>query len=486
LDSATDRIVIGDPRRLGLEWRFVPSPEGDSAETRTAGIAKFFVGGQCVSSNADTHTGIAREEIELPLVDLAWWFAESWITCLFDESIPKALVNRPTKSLAERWESSQALQLRDVDRDELYRWAETHCLEFASTDYCLPNVVFQRVDDYMEVSWFPRSDTSPGCPIAFRGSCGAILIPIKDAIDLFSSAVSIVNERTCDLVTDPRVYSISQVARSTAAQRATSALGKLLSIGARLSKWITDDALDSFGNTGIIPIPVLGLLRSAAGSISEDDCLEVLELLSNLAGGEAVRLNLHSISANVAVDIDPIRPWDSGIRAARLVRNRLLEIGIIKNGMDRMDILGIMSSLGIIVCRKEFAPSIEGVCVMRKDGAALCVTNPRGRLAKTISGERSTLAHEFCHLLFDVNMFCVLGQVDRRQSGGVLEKRANAFAAELLLPREKVLAASAAGRINNSELVRLARQHGVSIDLAVHQAQNQGLAILGRQTSLYY
>ncbi len=55
--------------------------------------------------------------------------------------------------------------------------------------------------------------------------------------------------------------------------------------------------------------------------------------------------------------------------------------------------------------------------------------------------------------------------------------RANAFAAEFLLPREAVLASSEAGRLSVVSAAELARRFQVSKWVVRHQAENQELLV---------
>ncbi len=64
--------------------------------------------------------------------------------------------------------------------------------------------------------------------------------------------------------------------------------------------------------------------------------------------------------------------------------------------------------------------------------------NMKGKYNKSISGQRATLAHEICHLLLDRNTSLPLVEVLGGDTPYGVEKRANAFAAELLLPRIEV------------------------------------------------
>ena len=64
--------------------------------------------------------------------------------------------------------------------------------------------------------------------------------------------------------------------------------------------------------------------------------------------------------------------------------------------------------------------------------------NRRSRSNLHVYGQRFTLAHELCHLLFDRSAGRRLAMASGPWAPRAIERRANAFAAMLLMPTERV------------------------------------------------
>ena len=74
------------------------------------------------------------------------------------------------------------------------------------------------------------------------------------------------------------------------------------------------------------------------------------------------------------------------------------------------------------------------------------------------NGKRFTIAHELCHILHDQTRARRITHVSGPWASPGIEKRANAFAAALLMPRELVLRQlRSLDRIDHAETSRLAK-----------------------------
>ncbi len=102
------------------------------------------------------------------------------------------------------------------------------------------------------------------------------------------------------------------------------------------------------------------------------------------------------------------------------------------------DLEGILlPKLGIAI--QEFTledNEIDGLAIFVPGKSPLVGVNLTGKYSSTRWGRRMTLAHELCHLLYDLSDEDSVGIVSNPWAPELLEKRANAFAAMLLMPRE--------------------------------------------------
>jgi len=162
------------------------------------------------------------------------------------------------------------------------------------------------------------------------------------------------------------------------------------------------------------------------------------------------------------------RPYKQGEALAQWARERF---GIAPEA--KADPQQVLERLGVEVTQHHFGIAmIDAIgCWDHRHGPAILV-NLDGRHAQSLVGRRATLAHELTHVL-----------VDRRGSlpaaevfGGIVprhpEQRANAFAAEFLLPKsvavERIHKATDVART----IERLPEQFAVSRELAAWQIIN--------------
>ncbi|HTQ43000.1 MAG TPA: ImmA/IrrE family metallo-endopeptidase [Polyangiaceae bacterium] len=118
-------------------------------------------------------------------------------------------------------------------------------------------------------------------------------------------------------------------------------------------------------------------------------------------------------------------------------------------------------------------PGLEAVaCWGARRGPAILV-NVRGTHSRGKSGRRSTLAHELCHLLVDRARALPLAEVLGGRAPLEAEQRANAFAAELVLPRA-VAGAALRGADVKSSVASLERAYGASAQIIAWQAIRSG------------
>lgn len=134
----------------------------------------------------------------------------------------------------------------------------------------------------------------------------------------------------------------------------------------------------------------------------------------------------------------------------------------------------LLEGLGVVTsCAPPdlLPPAIDGLS-WRTDAIAGIVMNPVYGL-QTWWRTRMTLAHELCHLLFDLPARGLILSSRRRRDPlyrhfQTLEQRANAFAAYLLLPPEGVMHVVAGRGPTPEAILDVVRHFQVGVDTAVH------------------
>jgi Zn-dependent peptidase ImmA (M78 family) len=222
--------------------------------------------------------------------------------------------------------------------------------------------------------------------------------------------------------------------------------------------------------------PIVGLLRSSQGSsLTPADHDAILKLLKR--GKADSHARLREIAKGLNPGIDAREPWESGYQLARLIRERL---GF--SQMDYIDIESVVRQKGIEIYEVEFGdPVVLGVCVGTSGYLPLVVLNTSCQDVTGVSGRRITLAHEFCHLMFDRARMRALARVEGggADSDRLIEMRANAFAVELLVPMSS-LVGDDGDVVDDDRLTQIAVDREVSLHALQWHAKNLRTRLLGR------
>ncbi|MEA3643721.1 MAG: ImmA/IrrE family metallo-endopeptidase [Lamprobacter sp.] len=166
--------------------------------------------------------------------------------------------------------------------------------------------------------------------------------------------------------------------------------------------------------------------------------------------------------------------YEQGYQLAQWLRQRL---GISSDQRVYTD--QILRQWGLIISEIDLAAGIDAVAVWgERHGPAVLLNINHRSCASTANGRRSTLAHEICHLLVDRAHALPVAEVLGGQVPRGPEQRANAFAAEFLLPREQVEQRCRAQSDLLLAAADLEETFQVSRTLTLHQINNSALSRL--------
>lgn len=468
--------LFGDKRTFAFEVdRLHIDPAlARSSAARTAARLRVWCAGQNLCAGRDGEG--AFDAMEVPLIDLATWLVEGWDERIFDSRLPGAMGQfKLSVPIAGRWRASAMLALSPGDADALYRWAMVRGLEFAASDYLLPNVMFDRVDDDMRVSWDVAEESHGFVDTLFAPAAGTVLVAVDAFVDASRRLIEVVAGWAGGENGDYRARALHSFLELDAVTVGATAFARW---APKLpSRVVPETELARVGRTGRGGA-VAAFLRSAEDRLSADVvevCLTRLgkaEARFDVAAAERLRQGAES-------SIDPREPWTSGYALAQHVRRCWAEAGV-RAADAPVPIEEIVAGLGVEIHRVDLGvTTIEGVCLLDDDRRAVAVLNTFGRLGNSRVRQRSTLAHELCHFLFDAPRYRTLGQADvRAGTDSPMEKRANAFAAELLLPRAVIARVADGAWIDEGALGRLAARFRVGVTLARAQAQNAGFSVM--------
>lgn len=222
-----------------------------------------------------------------------------------------------------------------------------------------------------------------------------------------------------------------------------------------------------------------GVLLAAARMLRSDLSKESIDLLKRIAttGSDVKplkRIGSHAEHAtsmlNELLATSPLlAPYEQGYELARWLRKKR------SCKIDPIEPADLLRGWGVDVIDLEIDPSIDAIAVWPISKAPRILVNRLGKHAAGPAGRRATLAHEICHLLVDRNAALPIVEVLGGATPRLLEQRANAFAAELLLPQAVIEERLKPTRSVTDSLQELALEYGASASLAANQLRNSRL-----------
>jgi Zn-dependent peptidase ImmA (M78 family) len=180
-----------------------------------------------------------------------------------------------------------------------------------------------------------------------------------------------------------------------------------------------DDAVLMFG--GVNP------------DIGASDARELMALLASQRGGNDG--DALSTLVNTSIGAPLGAPFEEGYELAE----ELLEELEMPGDAASVDIEAIVERLGIRVIAKTLrTATIRGVAIAGEGYGPAILLNTESSYNSTMAGRRFTLAHELFHVLYDREHARRIAHTSGPWAPPSIEKRANAFAAMLLMPRDLV------------------------------------------------
>lgn len=398
---------------------------------------------------ARRHNGAESGYIAWYLSPLLDWILSNWTSVFHEEAY-----SWPEKACAPAASAVFAALGRciassdDEERGE-YRevqgWWMRHALRAADPGALYPDLCLRRLGDDIEISWAGRQPvhapegfalTSPPGYATFEVAAVAAPMwqfvewalrtaPVDTAAD--RAAVDAMSERLKQLKKTPlkalelaylndRVQQLLETAKNKVGLQDSSVLITGIPAIAAL-----DPAVLMFG--GVSPL------------IGARDASRLVQFLAKHQNGtetDALAKLVDDRGSNLA-----IAPYEEGYELAEDVRD---ELGI-PVGKREVNVRLILRDLQIKVEEVELeTDSVRGVAIAGPSFSPAILVNMTSLFNKSWEGRNFTLAHEFCHILFDRTRAKRLSHVSGPWTSLRTEQRANAFAAMFLASRAAVRA----------------------------------------------
>ena len=459
--------LAGDCSRFAIRMAFAPDPDGGRGIDSETGLSwgSFQVWAEGRNLCAHFEQGERIDSVHWYLLPLIEWFADNWNPLLHEERLP-VKNNAPTA-----WESLHGTRFPppNIEPDETRAsawerswqdWWCRHALRAASDGGLFPDVVIRRHRDAVEVSWgrtgsvgmpasadFGFAEAGPG---AVRLAPSELAEPLHAMLSGACEYLQTLDDGSERFGALHRV--LQALPRSSQRQKRLMWLAGLGDTERgvregwqRAKRWLSEvpgSAEALLRDAAHSPLVVDGSCHATlmfgclAPDIGRGDALKLAETMVMLhANGDSSHV-LNSASRYVAVDELDAPPWWQGYEMADDFHHEF--DGAFAN-RDKVDMDRILDELGIGV--RELALSdrtIRGVAIAGPKHSPCVGWNPNSMFNAQPWGRRFTLAHELCHLLFDREAGRGLAIASGPWAPLGVERRANAFAAMLLMPTHLV------------------------------------------------
>lgn len=480
--------LAGDTSRFAIRLSLARDPDtGEGAtsdEAASWGSFQVWVHNRNLCAHLESNEQI--DSVHWYLIELVEWVANNWDPLLHEERLPVGVGGSNAVQSLNRtkfgWGSAPATAAPGV-MEEWQDWWFRHSIQAARSGGPFPNIVFRRWRDEVEVSW--DSDDLPSIPdsagVIFLDSRGTGRFPPEEvASALYDIATEAARELHKRHPQSARFKELHQTLGDLASEdRAKIRCAWLAGLG-----WAPGGVLESWerisnqlGETtqavrqaifgasssplAIDKSPAAALLFGAvAPEVQEEDIPTLLGVLKNAATDPTPTAAAYAELAE-AFPL-PYRAHKLHEQALNLAEYVLMSLDVSR--ASAIDIEHLVAGLGIAIKTEALADrKIRAVSVAGEVFRPTIVLNAHFPWSDKEVVRRFTIAHELCHVLFDQDRTTRVVVASGAWAPREVEQRANAFAANLLMPPElvrtaieqtKVEISSAAGIVSVARFIK--------------------------------
>lgn len=491
---------VGNRDVFAFEMMFAPDPCDGRAMTPDDALSwggfQIWAGGRNLCAHREL--GERLESAHWHLLPLMEWLAKNWDPLLHEERLPVGAESGDGwGALRETRFPPAAIGNDERQASSWYgawqEWSFRHALRTAAEGGLFPDVVLRRYRDSVEISWGPARGA--GMPSHFRFTesergverlpPGAVAGPLHEVL---SEAARCLQARA------PKSSRIRKLNRKLAAlKKANGARERRLAWIAGLgtskrevtSGWrrASKRLARAEGGNGAAPslLPVREsalvidrschaalLFRSLAPRTEDCDVAAVAGMMAKFRSPEG--------DASAMQEVCRPAPAEDGYDLAEELHEHYE--GKFHRG-DSVDIEGMLEALRVEVTGLQLRDrAVSGVSIAGPGHRPAIGVNANHPANERECGRRFTLAHELCHLLFDRGEEGRVAIASGPWAPRGMERRADAFAAMLLMPWPAVQRAAARSNadIDTAEGVRgVAQRLRVGAPAALSHLTNMAL-----------
>jgi len=429
--------------------------------------------------------------VEWDIVSTLAWFANNWDAIFHEETLPptsggQSAAEAITQS-SEKSSFDDLLSERTIkEQNQRFRWWTRHSIQSARDGGFIPNIVFRRLIDDLEISW-DNTYLIAGSERRFVEAKGSYIVSLNDAhamLNQFLCETSLEGINAC-----PNGVSVAEL------QRLVSDLD-ILEHRKEKMRWLSGFNLDrvsliSEADSAALEREVKSLIeeveepfcgvyahsaatmlfRSLSPKIREADLHEIRRLLQASQKTDAAGGDLVLVSRKVSQD-STRTPWAQALELASEFRE-ILDIAPTKP----FDSEAILKRLGIRLAEAALSDGNLRALCFRGPGYQPCIAINKNTSFQPFPHAREMdIAHELCHLAYDQGVGKPLGVISGPWAPRYLEQRANAFAAYLRLPVEgiRITIGNKGTSVSMKDVQKLMSRYKVGVTVATWNLRNLG------------
>ena len=396
-------------------------------------------------------------------IDLLEWLSKNWSTLLLEQDYPFNMTPVSILTLQgeceQRW-ANMPDSIAEKEEEIVYRFLARHDVAQAFKGLFLPSVYLMRQGLLMEITNAELPSTQ--------------YLPLAEAAQDLERIGQGLSERAAMGVPGTRGAQAAEQWAQRATALSDQAVGLHTGLSATSLAAIDPDSDPNFwefnAEEPLLESELMAAARMTNGALQLEQQKQLLEQVRQLPRTPLKELD--GLSAAIKDEFTTAdKPYDQGHWAAGWLRHKLA----IKE-TEAVDPGALLGRWGVAVTDINMPDSrLDALaCWGPQHGPAVLLNRAEGRLPAHRHGQNSTLAHEICHLLLDRRDSLPVAEVLNGNMPERLEKRARAFAAELLLPRTAAEIMVRQRRKLALAVKDLSSDYEVSEELACWQIINSG------------
>lgn len=448
--------LVGDTSKFAIKIAFSDDPDHGSGATpeESSSWGSYQIWVKERNLCAHQFAGELSGSVHWYLLPLLEWFVEHWDPIFHEERLPNQNAAADSQTSLQRTrEAPRTLSAGDaLIWDHMWHdWWARHCIDAARAGGVYPSICIRRWRDKVELSW--DGAHAAACPpdVQFVQSLGTSRLASKEvAVPLHSVLAEAASHLLSRCSGSEKLASLCARISELASPR-EDRLAWLLGLGTTLTEMrssvvtvrqavanlpaqVRDAVLGTSERAGLViePFPSALMFGSVSPHLSTNDRVRLIGYLAEAYGGARGRID--ELAADEPVDSE--QAWTQGYE---LAENILDDLGVQGATQERVDVEAILQNLGVRVVDTSLEDgSIRAVAIGGQDYLSTILLNRTHKANPYPTGRRFSLAHELCHLLYDRAFAREVALPSGPWAPRDVERRANAFAAMLLMPPDRI------------------------------------------------